>query len=107
VRAGELRHRIAIESFAVTKNAFGEDVRAYAVNVRAWAKIETLLGRELQIAQAIVQAVTHKITIRYQDGIDSTQRIRFGQRYFGVGAAIDPDQRKVKLELYCTEESGS
>jgi SPP1 family predicted phage head-tail adaptor len=104
INAGDLLQPITIESFTTEKNEFGEDDRTWSKFLKASAKIEPLMGRELELARAVVETVTHKVTIRYRDGINSTMRVRYGDRLLGIGAAINVEELGIAMILYCTEE---
>lgn len=73
--------------------------------VDTWASIKSLTGTELYKTQQIVAEVTHKVIIPYQDNVISGMRVQFGSRIFQIEAVMDPDERKVDLQLLCIERN--
>ena len=68
-----------------------------------WAAIEPLRARALFDALQIQSQVTHRTWMRYFDGLQSTDRIKFGQRIFYIDAIGNIDERKRELEMFCIE----
>lgn len=73
----------------------------------AWARIEALSGRELIAAQQKVSDVTHKITIRYQEGILASMNVWYDGRQFQIQAVENPEERNRYLFLLCVERANS
>lgn len=73
----------------------------FAINVRG--QIESLQGNEMIKAQAIVDNVTHKITMRYMAGITSKMWIAFNGRKLQITSPVNPDERTRMLVLYAFE----
>ena len=103
MQIGKRRHRITLQARVKTQNTTGEKVPAYADYRTIWAKIETLTGRELENAKQVTSEVTHKVNIRYNSNVTVTNRVKFRDRVFDINAALDPDERKKQLDLYCKE----
>lgn len=82
MRAGRLRHRIAIESRVEVRNADGDLVRvdwpifADGDGAGLPADITALSARELVAAQARQSEVTARIVIRWMPGITEDMRVR-------------------------------
>lgn len=73
MRIGQMRSRLNIEQIqSSSRNEFGETAQAWAVYTTVWAAVEPLSGRNLALAQAktITNTATHKVTMRYLNGID-------------------------------------
>lgn len=108
IQAGELRHLIKIVDLTYRQDAAGgvsaDDGTPFAT---VWAKVESLIGRELYAAQQKVSEVTHKITIRWIDGVTAQQVVWFDDRQFDIEATDDPDGRRIKLFLLCVERDNS
>lgn len=106
LRAGELRHRIDLQSNSgSTRNAFGETAEAWATMAASLpAKVEPLSGRELFSAQQIQPDISHKVTIRYRQGLNAKMRVIFGARTFNVeGPPKNVEERNIVIELMCRE----
>jgi SPP1 family predicted phage head-tail adaptor len=108
IRAGRLRHRIQIVKPKLTQDATGGTViDDDSLVASVWAAIEPLTGRELYAAQQMVSEVTHKITIRWMDGIKSNMNVRFGGREFQIQSIQNPDERHKVLILLSIERDDS
>jgi SPP1 family predicted phage head-tail adaptor len=99
--AGKLRHRITIQS-PPDDVAFG-DKGNWTDFCTVWADIRPISGKELFEAQTIGSELSHKINIRYRAGIDSTMRIKFGDRYFYIISVINFGELNRDIQLVCKE----
>lgn len=105
MRAGQLRHRVTIQTLAEVQNAFGEVPQLWQDAVECWASIEPLSGRELFAAQQVRPEVTHRITMRYRE-IGPKNRIMFGTRAFHIDSILNKDERNVMLTIMAFEKVG-
>jgi SPP1 family predicted phage head-tail adaptor len=105
IRAGELRHRVTIEKDTLSApTGTGQRDKIYSEFAKVWADVKSLSGRELEQARNITATVTHTLHIRYLKDILLTYRVKWGDRILQINAAIDPENRRRELFLYCTEE---
>ena len=103
---GKLRHRLTIQAAAPGADPYGGQSDPWAkptALAKVWGRIESLRGREQLHGMQLEDRVTHRITIRYRDGVTAKQRVAFGARVFNIRSAIDRDGRKRWLELLCEE----
>lgn len=108
IEAGKLRHRIQIGDLTNAQGALGGTSPAdYTPFLVTWASVYSLYGQEKYQASQAVSVVTHKITIRYAEGIVSRQVVLFDDKYFTIDAVHDPDGRHKMLELDCIESGDS
>lgn len=93
IKAGEKDKRITIQEPTKTVNGLGEEIATWPGTLKAkrWAKVETLTGRELSIAQQQVANVTHKLTFSYVSGLTTEMRIVLGSHTFGIDFIDDRD----------------
>ena len=107
INAGKLRHRIAIQRKTVEKNTYGEEVVVFVDRIQTWASIEPLSGREYYQANQTQSSVDHRISMRYQSGIQTYDRVKFKSgetvRYFDILSVINLEERNITLELMCKE----
>lgn len=104
IQAGQLRHRLDIIAPTLVQDTFGgTDIDQENVVATIWGYVESLTGRELEAAQQIVAQVTHKITIRWMDGLRPQQNVVFDNRLFQIQAIQNPDERHHALILLCVE----
>jgi len=91
VNAGELRHKVTIQELQ-------------RVLATVWAKIQPLRGNERYQAQQVSSALSHKIILRYLDGVKPQMRVLYGSRVFYIVSVINVEERNEMLELLCEEE---
>jgi SPP1 family predicted phage head-tail adaptor len=106
IAAGKLRHLVQIVTPNSRQDTFGgTNVQDDSNLAELPAAVEALVGRELYAAQQINPEVTHKITIRYMDGIRAKMNVLFRGRFFQIEAPLDPDERQRMLILLCIERN--
>lgn len=109
MRAGRLRHQVALQRPTGTLNEFGDPVGTWSTIATLWAAVEPLSGREYLAGQTVQSEVSHRITVRYFAGITPRDRIVWTDpstgldRTFDIRAVIDRDERHAALEIMCTE----
>lgn len=103
MRAGELRHRISLQSPSKTRSATGAEVITYATVATVWAKIETVRSDEIMDQQRAGATATHKMTIRHRTDIKPTWQVVWGGRTLRVDAPVIADNVNRSLTLVCTE----
>jgi len=107
LRAGDLRHRITIQTPSETSDGIGGMTTTWSTFKKIWAAIWPLRGAEYLAAMQITSEITHKIRIRYLSGVTPKMRILFGTRYFDIQSIINPDERNIYLELMCRETTSA
>ena len=101
MRAGRLRHRLAI--YSVTK-ASGVSGAETLTLVRTFsAEIAPMSGKEYQALGGTDNSLTHKITMRYVNGITTKHIGIWEGRRFRFMAVIDPLERKNELQIVAVE----
>jgi SPP1 family predicted phage head-tail adaptor len=103
MRIGQLRHLIQLQQETTVSDGMGGHVSTWATVAEAFAAIEPLSGREYFAAQQTQSTVTHKVTMRYIDGITSAFCVRYGTRVFDIRAVINNEERHQWLILMCEE----
>ena len=83
-------------------DGFGGVIRTYAAGPQLWGAIEMIRGDEQIRAGRSEQAVTHRVRLRYRDGVTAAHRLVDGLRRFQIRSAADPDGRR--RELVCLVE---
>jgi SPP1 family predicted phage head-tail adaptor len=104
ISAGDLRQQIKIVDLTNVQDSFGgvaiDSATPFAT---VWAAVEPLSGRELYTAQQKVSEVTHRITIRWMEGVKARQNVWFNDRQFQIEAVENPEERNIVLYLLCIE----
>lgn len=97
MRAGKLRHRIAIqENQSQQDPTTGEMVDNWVVFAeKVPAEIAPLSGREFVASKSEQSKTTARITIRYRQGITSAMRILHKDRIYNIEAVLTDDKSGV------------
>ncbi|MGO4704524.1 phage head closure protein [Microvirga sp. 2MCAF38] len=99
---GARARRFVLELPLERPDGFGGVIRSYASGPQVWGAMEMLSGVERIRADRPEQALTHKITLRYRDGVTAAMRLVSGLRRFAIRTASDPDGSR--RELICLVE---
>ena len=105
MRAGELRHVIAIEQKSLTSDGMGGNAQAwvaFASDVRA--EIEPKTGAALYNAMqaGINNPVT--VTMRYRPGVTGAMRINYRGAILSILSISDPEMLHRDLVIECGEK---
>jgi len=103
INIGKLRHRIELQNYTTEADDAGHPVKTYSTHSTVWAWVRPLSGRERENAGQIIGEVTHKITIRYNDTVAVTDRVKFGSRYFDINTIADFDEKNEFMEITAKE----
>jgi SPP1 family predicted phage head-tail adaptor len=103
MKLGKLKHLITIEKKLFIKNEFGEEEVSWESFVQCYASIEPLLGREYFLANQTQSDVSHKVTIRWRDGINPGYRMSWNDRIFDITSCLNVDEMNVEEILYVKE----
>jgi SPP1 family predicted phage head-tail adaptor len=91
--AGRYRHLITIEQNTPSRDASGYSTDAWTTFATAWAKIESMTGREYLGNEQVKSETTHKFIFRYIDGVLPAMRISWDGRTFDIQSALNVDER--------------
>jgi SPP1 family predicted phage head-tail adaptor len=104
MRIGAHRHLVHLERPAHTaRDAAGHPVPGWEAAGEAYASIEPLSGRDLEIARQSAARVTHRVTLRYRDGLDSRCRVIHRDRTLNVRSILRVEEGSRELALLCEE----
>ena len=99
---GARSRRFVLELPLERPDGFGGVICSFAPGPQVWGAIEMLSGHERVRADRPEQSLTHRITLRYRDGVTGAMRLAAGLRRFAIRAASDPDGSK--RDLVCLVE---
>jgi len=102
IRPGELRERIAVMSSSQTRNALGETVLSWSEYATRWASVEGVSAREALLNDQQDVSVTHRIRMRYLDGLNQNMRIHWRGRTLEITSLLEHNNRS-EHELICSE----
>lgn len=103
MRAGELRHQVILQTPTPTRDSYGAEIVTWTDTATVWASIEPLRGREYWEAQKINAEISHKIRMRYREGVKPNMRLKFGSRIFEIISVFSPEERRRELWYLCKE----
>lgn len=105
MRAGRLRHRVAIQS-SVETNDHGSVTQAWTTQATRWADIRPASGREREVANQQNQETTHIVEMRTPGiAVTSKMRLVYDSRTFEIESVRNPDELGERLLLDCVESS--
>jgi SPP1 family predicted phage head-tail adaptor len=99
---GARARRFVLELPLESPDGFGGMIRRYAAGPQLWGAIAMVKGEERRRVDRPEQAITHRVTLRYREGVTGAMRLTCGLRRFQIKAAADPDGRR--RDLVCLVE---
>lgn len=100
--AGLLRDRVTIQVRVGADDAAGEPALIwsdFAVGVHG--NVNDMTGKEYLAAQAVTNAVTTMIVIRYRPGITAAMRAVSRGVTYNIQAVIEPENKRREMHLMC------
>lgn len=105
INPGEMRFQVGIEEPQATPDGAGGYSEGWIEIAKVFAKIEPLTARDEYGAAQTLEEVSHRITIRFREDVESGMRLRRGARLFDILTVHDPDETGRYLVLR-TKEKG-
>ncbi len=99
MRAGQLRHRIVLQSKTASRDAMGGDIITWSDRDTVWAAVEPLRGREYFSAHEFQSETEIRFRIRYRPDITTAWRAMWETRPYDITAVIDVNGKHVEQEL--------
>lgn len=99
---GRLRERVTIQQAAETRNALGETVQSWATFAERWASVDGLSSREVLLQGQQKTEVSHRVRMRYVNGLTGTMRLLWRGRVLEISSLLEHANRS-EHELLCTE----
>ena len=99
---GRLRERVTIQSATETRNAMGETTQTWGTFAERWASVQGISAREFLLSGQQQTEISHRVRLRYVDGLTSTMRILWRGRVLEIASALEHNNRS-EHELLCTE----
>lgn len=107
-----LRHRLTLQQETQTADGAGGYTRTWSDVADVWAEIISVSGtassgsrggKEILFAGQLQSQVTHKILLRYRDGVTAGMRLVFENRAFNIITLADTGENRDTLELLVIE----
>jgi SPP1 family predicted phage head-tail adaptor len=102
MRAGNLRVKAIIQEIAETLGDFGM-VEGWADLKTVYCSITPISGKESFLSNSDFSKVSHKIKIRYTDGINASQRLNWNGRIFDFVYPRNIGERNKEIEILAEE----
>lgn len=99
---GARRRRFTLELPQVTPDGFGGTLTTFVAGPQLFGAIEFVGGGERRRGGRGEQAISHRVRLRWREGITGAMRLALGPRRFRIRAAADPDG--ARRELVCLVE---
>ena len=99
---GRMRRRLVLEAPVETDDGAGGVVRTFEAVATLWAAVEPLSAGQSFETDRLGQIVTHRITLRFRDGITTLHRFRDGTRIHQIRSAFVSGEDRFLVTL--TEE---
>jgi SPP1 family predicted phage head-tail adaptor len=103
--AGEFRHRVDVQSKTEGRDAHGGFTESWSTDATRWAMVKPLVGREFTESNQTDARVTHRVTMRFYDGLTEDMRLLFGARVFGITSVRNIDERDALTVVMCLEDT--
>lgn len=100
---GRLRERVTIQQATEVRNRLGETTQTWSTFVERWASVDGLSGREVLLSGQQQTEVTHRVRMRYVDGLTQQMRLLWRGRVFEITSLLERNNR-TEHELLCVED---
>ena len=104
MRAGSLNKKVEFQSLTKTKNSFKEVVDGWTKFAEAYVSILPLKSSEKFLSKKTSAEVTHKILMRFMDGIKPSMQIVHGSRVFKIDGIINVREENKTLQITASED---
>lgn len=103
IRAGDLRHRVTIQSVSEAQNSIGEIIETWGTFATVWARVDPLSGRQLLAANQLDEPVSARLRMRYLAGVTGKMRVVYSGTTYNIRGAPMVDAMKSEIELLLEE----
>ena len=100
---GQMTARLVLEEPVSTPDGQGGATVSWTEIAAMWAKIEPVSSSLAERAGAEIGTISHRIWLRFREGLVAGQRLRKGARLFAVKLVQDPDETGRYLTCLCEE----
>ena len=102
INAGKLRERVTVQQASESRSAMGEVVQSWSTFAERWASVEGLSSREFLNQGQIDASVSHRVLMRYLDGVSQNMRIQWRGRTLEIISILEHENRS-EHEILCQE----
>ena len=106
MNAGSLRNKAIIQMLGTAQNGYGEvEEGDYETFKIVWCSITPIRGNEKFLSNTDFSKTTHKIRIRYLDGVNASMRLLWQSRYFNFISTKNVGERFKQIEILAEEDN--
>ncbi len=106
METGKLRDRVTVQRLHEIEEVGGAGTLTTWTDIQTiWANVEAVKGLVALDTKQIGEYITHKITTRYFDFINSEKWVQFGNRRFRIRNVQNVEEQNRYLILMCREDS--
>ena len=99
---GRMRERVTVQQATERRNSLGETTLEWATYASRWASVQGVSSREaLELGQVDV-SVTHRVRMRYVDGMTHNMRLSWRDRVLEIVSLLEYDNRSEHVAV-CEE----
>jgi len=99
---GRMRERVTVQQATERRNSLGETTLEWATYASRWASVQGVSSREaLELGQVDV-SVTHRVRMRYVDGMTHNMRLLWRGRLLEIVSLLEYDNRSEHVAI-CEE----
>ncbi|MBL4730785.1 MAG: phage head closure protein [Sulfurimonas sp.] len=102
MRSGSLRHKITVQSYDETQNDYGEVFKDWVDLRTVYSTIVPLNAKEF-FKNGVQAEVTHRVEMRYFDGVAPKMQLIYKTRIFSIESVINVRELHKTLHLICKE----
>lgn len=114
--SSRLRHLLTLQQEVQTPDGGGGYTRGWQDVASLWAEIIPLTdtqnsshgsGREVLFAGQVQAEISHRIRLRYRDGVTARMRLVFENRAFNIRAVADTSENRDTMDVLAQEGAAS
>jgi SPP1 family predicted phage head-tail adaptor len=102
MRAGDLRHRVELQTKTKVKNDLGEVVNDWATIRTVWAAVEPQSMFEGFEGANVLQLATVQIRMRYRS-VSPEMRAKWNEHIYDIESVVNPLENSRETILICNE----
>ena len=99
---GKMRERVTVQQATERRNSLGETTLEWSTFAERWASVEGVTAREALGAGQLEVSITHRVRLRYIDGLTQQMRLLWRGRTLEIVSLLEHNNRS-EHELICQE----
>ncbi len=97
MRAGNLKHKLTIETLTPSIDGFGAMTEDYKEFIQVYSEVSHIGTSQKYFTGKYIDLDVKKFRIRYAPGITNSMRIKFENEYYDIKETVDPYMNKREL----------